>query len=88
VREDRREFPVAEAAGVRGGPQRLVDIAWAVQLGQIDRLGDLAPQACRPGRRGRDQPLLSAAGPIARNARSSAPRARGLRSSAPAGLGG
>ena len=53
--------------------QRLVDSPGAVELGEIDGLGDLAPHPRRAGRGGRDQPRLGAR-PIARNACSSARR--------------
>ena len=87
VREDRGQVTVAEAPGVRGDRERFLDGLGAVQLGQRGRLGELAPQLRRPGRRGGDQPPLRAR-PDRRNACSSAERARGLRSSAPAGRGG
>jgi hypothetical protein len=47
VGEDRREVPVAEPAGVSAPPERAVDLAAAVQLGEIDRLGHLAPHTLR-----------------------------------------
>ncbi len=87
VREDRGEVAVPEALGLRGDRERFLDSLGAVQLGQRDGLGELAPQLGRPGRSSDDQPA-SAPGPIRRNARSSAERARGLRSRAPAGRGG
>ena len=88
VREDRRQVAVAEAAGVRRDRERLVDGLGAVQLGERDRLGELAPQLGRAGGRGGDQPPLGA-----RPDRKERPlvgrcAARGLRSSAPAGRGG
>ena len=59
----------------------------AVELGQIDRLGHLAPHRCVPAAAAStSQP--SAAGPIVRNACSSLGCARGRRCSAPGGLGG
>ena len=88
VREDRRQVAVAEAAGVRRDRERLVDVAGAVQLGQRDGLGELAPQ---PASR-RPRPRRSATAP--RPARSPGTPARrraaraGVRSSAPAGRGG
>ena len=77
VREDRRQVALAEAAGGRRGGERLVDVARAVQLGERDGLGDLAPQPGRAGRGGGESATRSAPGPIARNAcSSSVPRSR------------
>lgn len=58
MREDRRQVAIAEPAGVRGDDQCLVDGLRSVQLGQRGRLGELAAQLCRAGRRCRLQPPL------------------------------
>jgi hypothetical protein len=87
VREDRCQVALAEAAGGRRGGERLIDLVAAVELGERDGLGDLAPQPGRAGRSRGDQPPLRA-GPDLRNARSSRVPAFGRRSSAPVGLGG
>src|SRR5207248_203106 len=60
VGEDRREVTIGEPACIRARPQRTVDLLVAVELGEIDRLGHLAPQALRALRGGLDQPLLRA----------------------------
>ena len=39
VREDCGEVTVGEAAGIGRGPERLVDLAGAMQLGEVDGLG-------------------------------------------------
>jgi hypothetical protein len=60
VGEDRGEVALIEPPGLRGRLQRLVDIAGPVQLGEIDGLGDLAPQPRGAGRRGSGQPAFGA----------------------------
>ena len=58
-----------------------------MQLGEVDGLGELAPDACRAGRGGGDQPRLSARPDGKERPVVDAGRA-GLAPSAPAGLGG
>jgi hypothetical protein len=43
VGDDRGHVALAEALGGGRDPQRLVDRVCAVELGQVDRLGHLAP---------------------------------------------
>ncbi len=56
--EDAREIPVGEPARASARLQRPVDFLGSVQLGEVDRLGELAPQPLRPRRGGLDQPAL------------------------------
>ena len=58
--EDRGEITVGEAACIGGGAQCLIDLAAAVEFGEVDGLGELAPDACCAGCRGGDQPCLGA----------------------------
>jgi hypothetical protein len=60
VGEDRGEVPVSETARIRRSAQRLVDQLVAVQRGEVDGLGELAPHSARAGRGGSDQPCLRA----------------------------
>lgn len=60
MREDGRHVAVAEAPGIRGDGECLLDGFGAVQLGERDRLGELAPQLGRARRGGGDQPPLGA----------------------------
>ena len=88
VGEDLSEIPVAEPAGVSAALQRVVDLVAAVQFGEVDRLGHLAPHPLRTRGARLDQPCF---GTVAQSRGTLAPRserARGRRSSAPAGLGG
>ena len=56
--EDRGQITVGEPAGVRARAQRALDLLAAVELGEIDRLGHLAPHTLRAGRGRSDQPPL------------------------------
>jgi hypothetical protein len=60
VGEDRREGALVKAAGVGGNPECVLDEFGAVELGEIDRFGHLAPDAARAGRRGPGQPRARA----------------------------
>ena len=84
--EDSGQITVTEALGLRGDRERLLDCLGAVQLGQRNRLRELAPQIVVPAAAAAIS-HRSAPGPISWNACSSADRAQGLRSSAPGGRG-
>ena len=88
MREDRRERALVEAAGVGGDRAAPLDALGAVELGEIDGLGHLAPDAARAGRRGPRQPRARARPDLQGTRASAALCARGTRSSAPGGLGG
>ena len=85
--EDRGEVALAEPARLGAHLEGVLDLARAVQLGEIDRLGHLAPDPAVPAAAAFTS-HASAPSPSARNAASSGLRARGRRSTAPAGRGG
>lgn len=58
VGEDAGEIAVLEPAGASACLQRPGDLLGTVQLGQVDRFGELAPQPLRPRGRSLDQPAL------------------------------
>ena len=60
VGEDRGEIAVTKATGVGRRAQRVVEGAGAMELGQVDGLGDFAPHACGAGGSCGDQPGMRA----------------------------
>ena len=58
--EDRGQINVGEPAGVSTHLERVLDLSGAVQLCQIDGLGDLAPDPRRARGSSLDQPALGA----------------------------
>ncbi|MGZ6723693.1 MAG: hypothetical protein ACXVHK_22225 [Solirubrobacteraceae bacterium] len=60
VGEDRRQVTIGKPACVGARAQGALDVLVAVKLGEVDRLGHLAPQPLCSRRGGVDQPLLRA----------------------------
>lgn len=58
--EDRCEIALAEPASVGADRQGVLNLALTVELGEVDRFGDLAPHSRGAGGGGLDQPLLGA----------------------------